>query len=78
MEQIIVKAFWDFRGPAAKRTAEHFEIHLKEFAEREGFSIESGLIEHNEFLFSIYWKMPKGVALQIKNTLKPNRFERVS
>ncbi len=78
MEQIIVKALWDFRGPAAKRTAEHFEIHLKEFAQREGYLIESGSIAHNEMLYSIYWIMPKEVALKIKNTLKPNRFERVS
>ncbi len=79
MEQTIVKALWDFRGPAAKRTAEHFEIHLKEFALKEGFQLDnSGLIAHNEFLYSIYWVMPKEIALKIKDALKPNRFLKVS
>ena len=26
-----IKLIWDFRGPAAARTAEHHEIHLKEY-----------------------------------------------
>lgn len=26
-----IKLIWDFRGPAAFKTAEHHEIHLKEF-----------------------------------------------
>ena len=26
-----LKLIWDFRGPNAKKTAEHHEIHLKQF-----------------------------------------------
>ncbi len=26
-----IKLIWDFRGPASAKTAEHHEIHLKEF-----------------------------------------------
>ena len=26
-----IKMIWDFRGPAAAKTAEHHEVHLKEF-----------------------------------------------
>ena len=26
-----IKLIWDFRGPAAAKTAEHHEIHLKEY-----------------------------------------------
>jgi hypothetical protein len=29
---------WDFFGPAAPGTAEHFEIHLREFLAREGLA----------------------------------------
>lgn len=77
MENIIVKALWDFRGPVAKKTATHFEIHLKEFAKMEGYEIDCGIIEHNDVLYSIYWLMPKELALKIKDKLKPNRFQRV-
>ena len=26
-----IKLIWDFRGPVAAKTAEHHEIHLKEY-----------------------------------------------
>ena len=26
-----IKLIWDFRGPASAKTAEHHEIHLKEY-----------------------------------------------
>ncbi|MBC8757350.1 hypothetical protein H2O64_21960 [Kordia sp. YSTF-M3] len=42
-----VKLIWDFRGPAAKRTAEHHCIHLNEFIALE--SIESESITTEEF-----------------------------
>ena len=30
-----IKLIWDFRGQAAAKTAEHHEIHLKEFLDKE-------------------------------------------
>jgi hypothetical protein len=27
-----IKLIWDFRGPTAAKTAEHHEIHLKEYS----------------------------------------------
>ena len=30
-----IKLIWDFRGQAARKTAEHHEIHLKEFIQAE-------------------------------------------
>ena len=42
-----VKLIWDFRGPAAKRTAEHHCIHLKEFVSLE--NIENETIKVEEF-----------------------------
>ena len=29
-----LKLIWDFRGPDALKTAEHHEIHLKEYSAR--------------------------------------------
>ena len=30
-----IKLIWDFKGHFAAKTAEHHEIHLKEFLEKE-------------------------------------------
>ena len=30
-----IKLIWDFRGHFAAKTAEHHEIHLKEFLEKD-------------------------------------------
>jgi DNA-binding GntR family transcriptional regulator len=35
-----IKLIWDFRGQAAARTAEHHEIHLKEFLEKENYILK--------------------------------------
>ncbi|HEU0137623.1 MAG TPA: hypothetical protein VFQ50_10055, partial [Flavobacterium sp.] len=35
-----IKLIWDFRGPAASKTAEHHEIHLKEYIERENLQLK--------------------------------------
>ena len=35
-----IKLIWDFRGQAAAKTAEHHEIHLKEFLETEKYSLK--------------------------------------
>ena len=34
-----IQLIWDFRGPDALKTAEHQEIHLKEFIKRENWNI---------------------------------------
>ena len=40
-----VKLIWDFRGPAAKRTAEHHCIHLKDFIALENIEGEAIKVE---------------------------------
>lgn len=35
-----IKLIWDFRGPASAKTAEHHEIHLKEFLEKENYKLK--------------------------------------
>jgi hypothetical protein len=32
-----IKLIWDFRGPASAKTAEHHEIHLKEYIAIENY-----------------------------------------
>ena len=34
-----IKLIWDFRGPASAKTAEHHEIHLKEYIAIEKLSL---------------------------------------
>ena len=44
-----IKLIWDFRGEAAAKTAEHHEIHLKEFLEKENYSLKiTGISVVNE------------------------------
>jgi hypothetical protein len=35
-----IKLIWDFRGAAAAKTAEHHEIHLKEFIIAENYPLQ--------------------------------------
>ena len=36
-----IKLIWDFRGQASAKTAEHHEIHLKEFLEKEDYPLKA-------------------------------------
>ena len=41
-----IKLIWDFRGAAAAKTAEHHEIHLKEYIEAEKLDV---LFDNTDF-----------------------------
>lgn len=69
-----IKLIWDFRGPAAEKTAEHHIIHLKEFAEKEKLTFENSVIEkYNELLCSASVVINKSNLDKIKIALKPHR-----
>jgi hypothetical protein len=38
-----VRLLWDFRGPDAERTAQHFEEHLREFFRKHDLEMPSGV-----------------------------------
>lgn len=73
MERTI-KFIWDYFGPPAVRTAEHHNIHLKEFVEAEKLSIQkTGFEKHTAEHASAYLLLTEKDALQLKDILKPHK-----
>ena len=71
-----IKLLWDFRGPDAKKTAEHHTIHLKEFATIENLSFyEINIQEKNEMLFSAFITVDENDMKTYRDALKPHRGE---
>jgi hypothetical protein len=71
-----IKLIWDFRGPAATKTAEHHAIHLQEFVQKEnlihqetGFTIIS-----EEYAMAYAVVVPEQMIL-VRDTLRPHRGE---
>ncbi|AMA49511.1 MULTISPECIES: hypothetical protein [Flavobacterium] len=71
-----IKLIWDFRGSAAAKTAEHHEIHLKEYIEIEGFPIKiTGFSVLND-MHAIAWMVVNDQnMIQVRDALKPHRGE---
>lgn len=71
-----IKLIWDFRGPDALKTAEHHEIHLKEFISIEKLTIDitgfEPVNEHHAIAFAVVTR-PQMIA--VRDQLKPHRGE---
>ncbi|MBC6998877.1 MULTISPECIES: hypothetical protein [Bacteroidota] len=75
MEQLI-KLIWDFRGPAAKKTAEHHEIHLKEYIDLEKTNLTiTGFKELTELHSIAFMVVTKSEMIAVRDALKPHRGE---
>ncbi len=75
MEQKI-KLIWDFRGPVAAKTAEHHEIHLKEYIAIEKLPLNiTGFEILNEMYAIAYMVVNKENMIQVRDALKPHRGE---
>ena len=71
-----IKLIWDFRGEAAAKTAEHHEIHLKEYITLEKFPINiTGFEIKNELHAIAFMVVTDDNMIQVRNTLKPHRGE---
>jgi hypothetical protein len=71
-----IKLLWDFRGPDAKKTAEHHTIHLQEFATIENLTFhEIDIQEKNEMLFSAFITVDEKDMKTYRDALKPHRGE---
>jgi len=69
-----IKLIWDFRGPSAKNTALHHEIHLKEYTEIKKLSIQiSGVSHINEMHSIAYLVVLKSEMIMVRDALKPHR-----
>lgn len=71
-----IKLIWDFRGPTALKTAEHYVIHLKEYIFNE--ELKYDIVDFKKindmhslvFLVVAEFEMP-----QVRDDLKPHRGE---
>ena len=69
-----VKLIWDFRGPAAARTAEHHEKHLVEFMEAQGHNTKMTGCDHLNEMYSMAYLVVEEVEVEsLRKLLKPHR-----
>jgi hypothetical protein len=71
-----IKLIWDFRGPASAKTAEHHEIHLKEFIEVEKLPLNiTGFEIYNEMQAIAFMVVTDENMISVRDVLKPHRGE---
>ena len=69
-----IKLIWDFRGPNAEKTAEHHEIHLKDFLKINSMDNHlSGVEQINEFHFLAFLVVDEEQMKDFRDRLKPHR-----
>ncbi len=71
-----LKLIWDFRGPDAQKTAEHHEIHLKEFIRKENLQNDITGVETISDMYSVaYLVVNESEMISVRDALKPHRGE---
>lgn len=71
-----IKLIWDFRGEAAAKTAEHHNIHLKEYLDEEKISLEkTGFEIINEMHAIAFIVVEEKDMITFRDILKPHRGE---
>ena len=71
-----IKLIWDFRGPAAKKTAEHHEIHLKEYINIQNLPVNiTGTKIIDEMYSLAFMIVAEANMIQVRDALKPHRGE---
>jgi len=71
-----IKLIWDFRGHASAKTAEHHEIHLKEFLIKENYPILiTGFKVINEIYAVAFLVVEEKDMILFRDALKPHRGE---
>ncbi|TXN34293.1 hypothetical protein FVB32_17350 [Flagellimonas hymeniacidonis] len=71
-----IKMIWDFRGPRAANTAEHYQKHLAEFVIIEELKFDITGFEHFSDTHSIaYLVVAEFEMEEVREILKPQRGE---
>lgn len=69
-----LKLIWDFRGPVAKQTAIHHEIHLKEYAAAQSLTLPiTGTQELSEMHTLAFLVVDESEMPAVRDALKPHR-----
>jgi hypothetical protein len=71
-----IKLIWDFRGTVAAKTAEHHEVHLKEFIQREKLDLNiTGFKVIDEMYALAFMVVTDENMILVRDALKPHRGE---
>jgi len=71
-----IKMIWDFRGPSSAKTAEHHEIHLKEYIAIEKLPLNlTGFEILNDMHAIAFVVVTDAEMIQVRDALKPHRGE---
>jgi hypothetical protein len=71
-----IKLIWDFRGPASAKTAEHHEIHLREYIAIEKLPLNiTGFDIRNEMHATAFMVVEESDMIAVRDALKPHRGE---
>ena len=71
-----IKLIWDFRGPVARKTAEHHEKHLKDYVAIEKTNLKITGHQHLGNLHSIaFLVVEENEMITVRDALKPHRGE---
>jgi hypothetical protein len=74
-----IKLIWDFRGPNAKQTAEHHQIHLVDYLKAENKAdLQTGVEVLNEFHVIAFMLVEKAQMKKFRDVLKPHRGQLVT
>ncbi|MEW4924836.1 hypothetical protein [Algibacter sp. 2305UL17-15] len=69
-----LKLIWDFRGPDAKKIAEHHEIHLKDFIKAEQLALDITGVEVLSEMHAVAFMVVTEVEMKpIRDALRPHR-----
>ena len=71
-----IKLIWDFRGPASAKTAEHHEIHLKEYIAIEKLPLDiTGWEPQGDMHAIAFMVVIDEHMIAVRDALKPHRGE---
>jgi hypothetical protein len=71
-----IKLIWDFRGAAAAKTAEHHDVHLKEYLEEEKITLDkTGFEIINDMHAIAFIVVDEKDMIKYRDILKPHRGE---
>ena len=69
-----LKLIWDFHGPNSSKTAEHHEVHLKEYIKLEKLDISISGCQNLSDMHAIAFLVVKEQDMKpIRDALKPHR-----
>ena len=71
-----IKLIWDFRGPVSAKTAEHHEIHLKEYIAAQKLPLQiTGFECYGEMHAIAFMVVTDEDMIAVRDSLKPHRGE---